>query len=131
MTDTARTTVTLTENYMNRIKKLVGKFATTKAQVISKIVENFLDSSEYFNYLEQLEREQTNYEINEAKELAKKPEIYHKKINNVLSGGNMIPIDEFLNYLNIDFDFFFDKLPEWKEKYGIFYENGKIIKNHP
>ena len=131
MTDTARTTVTLTENYMKRIEKLVGKFATTKAQVISKIVENFLDSSEYFNYLEQLKREQKNHEKNEAKKLAKKPEIYHKKIKNVLSGGNKIPIDEFLNYLNIDFDFFFDKLPEWKEEYSIFYENGRIIKNIP
>ena len=128
MTDTARTTVTLTERYMKRIEKLVGKFATTRAQVISKIVENFLDSDEYFNYLQQLEQEKLKEEEILAKQNAKQPEIYDKRIRKILSGSNKIPRDEFLNYLNIDLKFFYDKLSEWKSKYNITYEEGTILK---
>ncbi len=128
MTDTARTTVTLTERYMKRIENLVGKYATTRAQVISKIVENFLDSAEYFNYLQQLDLEKLLEEEAIAKEMAKQPEVYEKRIKNVLSGANKIPINEFLNYLNIDLNFFYDMLPEWKIKYNFTYEEGIILK---
>ncbi|MFX1444530.1 MAG: hypothetical protein ACFFHV_14040 [Promethearchaeota archaeon] len=128
MTDTIRTTVTLTERYMNRIEKLVGKFATTRAQAISKIVENFLDSANYFNYLKQLEREKEIEENEMAKRMAKKPEVYDKRIKNIFSGANNISINEFLDYLNIDYTFFFDMLSEWKDKYNFTYENGKVFK---
>ncbi len=128
MTDTARTTVTLTERYMKRIEKLVGKFATTRAQVIGKIVENFLDSRDYFSYLKQLKREREIEEEEMEKKKAKLPEIYDKRIRNVLSGANKIPINEFLNYLNIDFTFFYDMLSEWNDKYNFTYEDGKILK---
>ena len=128
MTDTARTTVTLTERYMKRIEKLVGKFSTTRAQVIGKIVENFLDSTDYFSYLKQLEREREIEEEEMEKKKAKLPEVYDKRIRNVLSGANKIPINEFLNYLNIDFTFFYDMLSEWKDKYNFTYEDGKILK---
>ena len=130
MTDTARTTVTLTERYMKRIENLVGKFATTRAQVISKIVENFLDSEKYFNYLQQLEREKSLEQEAMAKKLAKQPEIYDKRIKNVLSGANKIPINEFLKYLNVDFTFFYDMLPEWKNKYNFTYDEGIIVKTN-
>lgn len=128
MPDTARTTVTLTESYMKRIEKLVGKFATTRAQVISKIVENFLDSPDYFNYLKQLEKEKEIEENKIAREMAKQPEVYDKRIKNVLSGANKIPIHEFLNYLNIDSAFFYDMLSEWKNKYNFKYEDRMIVK---
>ena len=130
MTDTARTTVTLTERYMKRIEKLVGKFATTRAQVISKIVENFLDSSDYFSYLKQLEREREIEEKEMEKKSAKRPEVYDKRIRNILSGANKIPVQEFLNYLNIDFTFFYDMLSEWKNKYNFTYEDGTVLRNY-
>ncbi len=129
MPDTARTTVTLTKNYMRRIEKLVGKFATTRAQVISKIVESFLDSKEYFDYLKQLEREKEIEEEQMVKKMARQPEVYNNRIRNILSGANKIPINEFLDYLNIDFTFFYDMLAEWKDKYNFLYEDGKIIKS--
>ena len=131
MTDTTRTTVTLTEYYMERIDRLVGKFATTKAQVISKIVERFLDSNVYFDIIKQIEQEEQekeDVEKRKEKELAKKPEIYKQKIKNVLSGANKIPIEEFLDYLNIDSTFFFDHLPKWKEEFNFTYEDNKIIR---
>lgn len=128
MTDTLRTTVTLTERYMKRIEKLVGKFATTRAQVISKIVENFLDSANYFDYLKQLEREKEIEEKEIAKKMAKRPEVYDKRIKNIFSGVNRIPINEFLDYLNIDYTFFLDMLSEWKDKYNFTYESGELLK---
>ncbi len=128
MTDTARTTVTLTERYMKRIEKLVGKFASTRAQVISKIVENFLDSTDYFSYLKRLEREREIEEEEMARKTAKLPEVFDERIRNVISGANKIPINEFLNYLNIDFTFFYDMLSEWKDKYNFTYEDGTILK---
>ena len=128
MPDTLRTTVTLTERYMKQIDKLVGKFATTKAQVISKIVENYLDSEDYFTYIKQLEFEKEIEAKKMAEQSAKQPEVYDAKIRNILSGANKIPIQEFLDYLNIDINFFYDMISEWKDKYNLVYEDGKILK---
>jgi len=43
MTETTRTTVTLSKISMNQVKELVGVFGSTTASVISRIVEHFFD----------------------------------------------------------------------------------------
>ena len=78
--------------------------------------------------LKQLERERVIEVEEKERNLAKLPEVYDKRIRNVLSGANKIPIQEFLNYLNIDFTFFYDMLTEWKDKYNFTYEDGTILK---
>jgi len=128
MTETTRTTVTLTPNYMDKIEELVGAFATTKAQVISKIVEKFFDSPENLALIENLRKEKKKKEDQRIKEEAKNPALIDKRITNVLTSANKIPIDSFLTYLKIDIEFFYDNLPKLKEKYKIRLVNNKIIK---
>ncbi|MGV9200372.1 MAG: hypothetical protein ACOC4M_16315 [Promethearchaeia archaeon] len=55
-------------------------------------------------------------------------EIIEKRIKNILKAADKIPITDFLNYLKIDMEYFFNNLPEWREKYHIIYENDKIKK---
>ena len=125
MTETTRTTVTLTENYMEKVEELVGTFATTKAQVISKIVEMFFDNPNNLAFLNQIKEDRKKRE----EEQARKPEIIEKKIKNLVTGANVITLSSFLDYLKINNDFLFDHLPEWKEKYNIILDLDKIIIN--
>lgn len=113
---------------MKKIQSLVGSFATTRAQVISKITEIFLDSPKYFEYIKRLSEENKAEEEQKAKEEAKKPEVINRRIKNILSGSNKIPLEDFLSYLKIDTGFFYDNLSGWKEKYNFYVEKKIILK---
>ncbi|MFO8019333.1 MAG: hypothetical protein R6U96_11910 [Promethearchaeia archaeon] len=128
MTDTKRTTVTLTTNYMKKVEELIDVYAPTKAQVISKIVENFFDDPDNLTLLEKLREEKQKLLEQKRKKKYKHSEVIEEKIDNILKAADRIPISHFLKYLKIDIDYFFDKLPDWQEKFHIFYENDKIKK---
>lgn len=123
MTDTKRTTVTLSTNYMNKVEELVDVYATTKAQVISKIVENFFDNPDNIHLLEKLREEKKK-----LKKKNQEPEKIENKIDMILKSANKIPISNFLDYLEIDMHYFFDNLPKWQEKFNIYYEDDRILK---
>ena len=54
MTETARTTVTLSKGYMDLVDELVGVFGNTTASVITNIVEFFLNDSKNDLFLQKL-----------------------------------------------------------------------------
>ena len=121
MTDTTRTTVTLTTSIMNLVEDLVGVFGATKAQVISNIVEYFLNDSKNFTLLK---------ELRARKRKLKHPDdttIEHK-INILLKGANKIPLDSFLNYLEIEESYFYEKNHIWSQKFKYHLEDNKIVK---
>ena len=120
MTETTRTTVTLSEFNMSLVEDLIGILGNTKAQVISTIVEKYLQTEKNISLLEKLK------DIKKNKE-AMKPEIINDKIKNLIAGTKAIEIDNLIDYLKIDLDFFYDHLPEWKEKYGMIIDN-KLIR---
>jgi len=122
MTDTTRTTVTLTNSSMIIIEKLVGVFGTTRAQVISNIVDRFLNNSNNLPLL---------YELEKRKKQLQKPEdnIIGQKINKLLIGANLIPLDSFLKHLDIDESFFYERNHIWSQKFNYYLEDNKIIKN--
>ena len=123
MTDTKRTTVTLSTNYMNKVEELVDVYATTKAQVISKIVENFFDNPDNIHLLEKLREEKKK-----LKKKNQEPEKIENKIDMILKSANKIPISNFLDYLEIDMHYFFDNLHKWQEKFNIYYKDDRKIK---
>jgi hypothetical protein len=121
MTQTARTTVTLSKVSMNQIEELVGVFGNTPASVISRIVEHFFDYGKFDEVLEKLR--------------AKKRELYppdtqtiHKKILNLFKAANKIPFQDFCDFLEIDKKFAFDNLHIWAEKYKIRLIENFVIK---
>ncbi len=122
MTDTTRTTVTLTTSIMNLVDDLVGVFGATKAQVIGNIVEYFLNDSKNFTLLNELRK---------RKRKLKHPEdhILENKINTLLKGANKIPLDSFLNYLEIEESFFYEKNHIWSQQFKYYLEDNKIVKN--
>ncbi|MHA1292647.1 MAG: hypothetical protein ACTSQJ_08285 [Promethearchaeota archaeon] len=128
MTNTVRTTVTLTQYYMNKIEKLVGSFSTTRAQVMSKIIENFIDSKKYINIINQIKMEKEVEKKERAKKEAKRPEIIEQRIKKILAGADEIPLDSFLKYLNIEEDFFYEKVAKWSLKYKFKVLNNKIFR---
>ncbi len=126
MTDTTRTTVTLSEFNMSLIEDLIGILGTTKAQVITAIVERYLQNEENIALIEKLKDLKNRKEIENIREKARDPVEIEKKINNLRVSTKTIEILSFLDYLKIDLEFFYDNLPIWKEEYGFSIDN-KLI----
>ena len=121
MTDTTRTTVTLTTSIMNLVGDLVGVFGATKAQVISNIVEYFLNDSKNFTLLNELRKRKRKLEHPDD-------ETIEHKITILLKGANKIPLESFLNFLEIEETIFYEKNHIWSKKFNYYLEDNKIIK---
>ncbi len=124
MADTNRTTISLAQFYMDCVESCIGVLGTSKAQVISKIVEIFFDKPENIDFIEKLKKRRM---IAENKKLALAN--IEKKIENFLKVSNNIPVDDFIDFLNIDKERLRENIAKWAEKFNFKYDNQKIIKN--
>jgi len=122
MTETTRTTVTLSKISMNQVKELVGVFGSTPASVISRIVEHFFDYGKFDDVIEKMK--------------AKKRELFppdntiiNDKINNLFKGVNKIPFNEFIDFLQVDKKHVLENIHIWTEKYNIRIIENLVIKN--
>jgi len=117
MTDTERTTVTLSKIYMDMINELLGVFGRTQAAVITNIVHHFFNNSDNFALLRELKSRKKS-----------KPDkiLIENKIVDLFKGAKSIKLNDFLDYLKIDKTYFFDKLKEWKEKFNLELDYDKI-----
>ncbi len=117
MTETTRTTVTLSRISMNEVKELVGVFGSTPASVISRIVDHFFDYGRFDDVIEKMK--------------AKKRELFppddaiiNERIKNLFKGADKIPFADFINFLQVDKKLVMKNIHIWTEKYNI-----KIIEN--
>jgi len=120
MTDTKRTTVTLSNIYMDMIDELVGVFGRTQAAVINNIVQNFFNDSNNFALLEELRSRKKKQPIERKVD---------EKLEKLLKGTKSIKLNHFLEYLNIDRDYLFDHLEDWKNRFNLKLDYDKIIKS--
>jgi len=122
MTETTRTTVTLSKISMNQVKELVGVFGSTPASVISRIVEHFFDYGKFDDVIEKMK--------------AKKRELFppdditiNKKIKNLFKGVNKIPFEDFVDFLQVDSKYVLESIHIWTERYNIKIIENLVIKN--
>jgi hypothetical protein len=122
MTETTRTTVTLSKISMNQVKELVGVFGSTPASVISRIVEHFFDYGKFDDVIEKIK--------------AKKRELFppedtiiNNKIKNLFKGANKIPFNDFVDFLQVDKKLVLENIHIWTEKYNIRIVENLVIKN--
>lgn len=122
MTETSRTTVTLSKISMDRVKELVGVFGNTPAAVISRIVEHFFDYGKFDDVLNRL--------------IIKKRELYppdektiEKRITNLFKGANKIPVEDFIEFLGVSKKYVFNTIHVWREKYKIQIIENSVISN--
>ena len=120
MTDTKRTTVTLSNIYMDMIDELVGVFGRTQAAVINNIVQNFFNDSNNFALLEELRSRKKKQPIERKVD---------EKLEKLLKGTKSIKLNHFLEYLKIDRDYLFDHLEDWKNRFDLKLDYDKIIKS--
>ena len=117
MTETTRTTVTLSQISMNQVKELVGVFGNTPASVISRIVDHFFDYGRFDDVIVKMKAKRRElFPPDDA--------IINKKIKNLFSGADKIPFDDFINFLQVDKKLVLENIHIWAEKYNI-----KIIEN--
>ncbi|MFX0017685.1 MAG: hypothetical protein ACFFAK_06800 [Promethearchaeota archaeon] len=122
MTETSRTTVTLSKISMDRVKELVGVFGNTPAAVISRIVEHFFDYGRFDDVLSRL--------------IIKKRELYppdektiEKRIRNLFKGANKIPVEDFIEFLGVSKKYVFNTIHVWREKYKIQIIENSVLSN--
>jgi len=117
MTETTRTTVTLSRISMNEVKELVGVFGSTPASVISRIVDHFFDYGRFDDVIEKMKAKKRElFPPDEA--------IINAKIKNLFKGADKIPFADFINFLQVDKKLVMENIHIWAEKYNI-----KIIEN--
>ena len=117
MTETTRTTVTLSRISMNEVKALVGVFGSTPASVISRIVDHFFDYGRFDDIIEKMKvKKRELFPPDEA--------IINEKIKNLFKGADKIPFADFINFLQVDKKLVMENIHIWTEKYNI-----KIIEN--
>jgi len=117
MTDTQRTTVSLSQIYMDMVDELVGVYGRTRAAVITNIVQHFFNSSDNFSLLK---------ELKERKKHKPDKELIEQKIESLFKGVKSIQLSHFLDYLEINKNYLFNNLDEWKEKFDIELDYDKI-----
>lgn len=117
MTDTQRTTVSLSQIYMDMVDELVGVYGRTRAAVITNIVQHFFNSSDNFSLLN---------ELKERKKRKPNEELIEQKVKSLFKGVKTIQLSHFLDYLEIDKNYLFNNLDEWKEKLKIELDYDKI-----
>lgn len=122
MTETTRTTVTLSKISMKQVKELVGVFGSTPASVISRIVEHFFDYGKFDDVIEKMK--------------AKKRELFppddftiNNKIKNLFKGVNKIPFEDFVDFLQVDRKYVLESIHIWTERYNIKIIENLVIKN--
>jgi len=106
---------------MKEVEELIGVFGATKAQVIGNIVEYFLNDNKNDLILNKLKDRK-------RKQCPPDNKIIEQRITNILKGANIIPLNSFLKYLEIQEDFFFENNHIWSQKYQYILEDNKIIK---
>ena len=121
MTDTARIHVTLENSYMELVNELVDVYGTTKAQVISNIVQHFFNDSKNDLFLEKLRTRKRKIKPPDEVEI-------EVKIRKYLKSSDNIPFNIFIEHLNLDTDYVVYHLDEWSEKYNFVFDNNKIVK---
>jgi len=110
--ETLRTTVTLSKSSMNQVEELIGVFGNSPAAVISRIVEHFFDYGRFDDILERLRAKKRSLYPPEDSEI-------NKKINNLFKGANRIPLDDFIEYINVDKMFVLNNLHIWTDKFKL------------
>lgn len=122
MTETARTHVTLEKSYMDLVEELIDVYGTTKAQVISNIVQHFFNDNKNDLFLEKLRARKRKIKPPDEIEI-------EEKIRKYLKSADNIPFDVFIKHLNLDPDYVVNNLDEWGEKYNFVFDNNKIVKD--
>ncbi|MHA1988604.1 MAG: hypothetical protein ACW98D_18380 [Promethearchaeota archaeon] len=121
MTDTTRTTVTLSRSYMNLIEELVDVFGATKAQVISNIVEYFFNDNKNDPLVEKLRSRKRKEKPPDEVEL-------FEKIDKYLEISDKIPFEVFVEHLQLDKEFVITRLELWGNKFNFQIIDNKITK---
>ncbi len=122
MTETTRTTVTLSRISMNEVKALVGVFGSTPASVISRIVDHFFDYGRFDDVIEKMKAKKRElFPPDEA--------IINEKIKNLFKGADKIPFADFINFLQVDKKLVLESIHIWTKKYNIKIIENLVIKN--
>lgn len=124
MADTDRTTITLAQFYMDSVEDCIGILGMSRTQVITKIIEIFFDKPENIEWVEKL-RKKRNLIQSKKSNLP----IIEEKINNYLKISDNIPLNEFIDFLNIDMEIAREYLHNWAEKFNFRLDNQRILKN--
>lgn len=117
MTETKRTTVSLSQIYMDMVDDLVGVYGRTRAAVITNIVQHFFNSNENFPLLN---------ELKDRKRRKPNKSLIEQKLEKLFKGVKTIRLNHLLDYLEVDKNYFFGKLDEWKNKFNIELDYDKI-----
>ncbi len=119
MTDTERTTITLSNYHMNIIKSLIGIKGNTAASVIAGVIASWIDQN-----LQEIK------EHLQMKKLMLPPseEEINKKLKLIMENFEKLKIDDLAKLCKIDRQLIIENIAYWSKKYNIIISGDFVIK---
>jgi len=119
MTDTERTTITLSNYHMNIVKSLIGIKGNTAASVLAGIVSSWIDQN-----LQEIK------EHHKMKKLMLPPseEEVNNKIMSIIENSVKLKIDDLSKACGIDRQLIISNISKWSKEYNIVIDGDFIVK---
>ncbi len=119
MTDTERTTITISNYNMNIVKSLIGIKGNTAASVIAGIISSWIDQN-----LQEIK------EHLKMKELMLPPpeEKINNKILSIIENSEKLKIDDLSKACGIDRQLIIGNISKWSKKFNIVIDGDFIVK---
>ncbi len=127
MSESDRTSITLTKILWDLVDDCVGTIGYNRSQVIGIILHDYFQNPDKLRSIKELKiiREENLKRTNREK--TKESNIIEQKITEVLSFSEKITIDFFIDYLEITLDYFKKNVFEWSQKFNFIIDD-QIIK---
>lgn len=119
MTDTERTTITLSHYHMNIIKSLIGIKGNTAASVIAGIISSWIDQN--------LQEIKEHFQMKNIM-LPPSEEEINKKLESIMENFEKLKLDDLAKLCKIDRQLIIENISYWSKKYNIIISGDYIIK---
>lgn len=130
MPESIRTSIRLTKILWDFIDNSIGVLGYNRSAVIETIIFSYFKEEKNRNEIKTMQKDRTEIINNRLKIKAKIPEDIQDRLINLLEIADNIPIDTFIEHLNIDSRIFHENLYSWAKKFNFKFENDKIIKTN-
>lgn len=128
MSDSDRTSITLSKILWDLVDDCVGTIGYNRSQVIGVVLQDFFKKPENLKSIEKLKNIREKKLKKAIREQPKEPDIIEQKIKEILTFSTKIKKETFLDYLEITEEYFKDSVYEWSQKFDFVLEMDVIKK---
>jgi len=130
MSESDRTSITLSKNLWDLIDYCIGVIGYNRSQVIGIILHEYFKNSENLETIKELRRIREETIKKQLRDKPKDIKNIENKIEKILNVYSRIKKQEFLDLLNVSNDYFQENFFDWSQKYNFIIDIDVIKKKN-